>query len=130
MCTWIRGTMWRNRASVSCACPGSRHSSSTLSFSFLPSSVVLVCVIRCRPEPNNWEDESLSAAQAKLKEPRHNKSHLSCLSYLPDERGGEGGVLIHDTMEGRVGSVLNSPTTLDGHVGQLTEVSSPEDKTW
>lgn len=32
--------------------------------------------------------ESLFAVQTELKEPRQNKSHLSCLSYLPDERGG------------------------------------------
>lgn len=47
--------------------------------------------------------ESLFAIQTELRDPRQNKSHLSYLLYLPDERGGEGGALIHDTMKGRGG---------------------------
>lgn len=76
---------------------------------FLPFLLLFVCMMEHRPEPKNWQARSLFAVLLQLQEPTRSKTHLSCLSCLPDERGGKGGGLLSNKMKGKAGSVSACP---------------------
>lgn len=130
LCTWIWGTTWRNRASVSCACPGSLHSSPALSFSSLPSSRLSRLCDRLQTwakELGRWKF-ICSPGWAQRAGTEKNCTCLVYHTYLMREAVREECWFMIQWKEGMdLFKLAYSPWW---HVGQLTEVSSPEDKAW